>query len=70
MSRTRLNFTLFILTAEDGDRVNIVDNEKDADYIITNYNSFLRRDNFLKKNFEIFNEIKVDNIIINSTFKK
>ena len=70
MSRTRLNFTMFILSKEEKDRINIVDNENEADYIITNYNGLPRRDYFLKKNFKIFNEIKVDNIIINSTFKK
>ena len=70
MSRTRLNFTMFILNTKQRNRINIVNNEKEADYIITNYNSLLRRNNFLNRNVEIFNEIRVDNIIINSTFKK
>ena len=43
---------------------------KEADYIISVYNGKLRRKDLLERGYKIFNEIKVDNIVINSTFTK
>ena len=40
------------------------------DYVITNYNSYLRRDNILEEGYKIYSETIVDNIIINSIFLK
>jgi hypothetical protein len=68
-SNTRLQYTFYILNDSIKKRFKIV-NYKEADYIISVYNDETRRKDLLKKGLKIFNEIRVDDIIINSTFKK
>ena len=70
LSRTRLNFSKYLLTSGNYKRILIVDELDRADYVITNYNSYLRRDNFLEEGYKIYSETIVDNIIINSIFLK
>jgi hypothetical protein len=67
-SNTRLQYTFYILDDSVKKRLKIVN--EDADYIISVYNDEVRRSDLLNKGLKIFNEIKVDNIIINSTFVK
>jgi hypothetical protein len=69
MSKTRLNFTLFILNEDEKNIFKIVDNPNEADYIISVFNSTERRKDFIDKGYKIINDVKVDGIIINSTFK-
>jgi hypothetical protein len=71
VSRTRLNYTVdYFLYPKEQKRIAIVKNIKEADYIITVYNGYIRRKDMLNDKFKIFNEIKSGNIIINSTFAK
>ena len=69
MSRTRLNFTLFLLNEDERNRIEIVNNVNEADYIISIFNSTTRRKDFMNLGYKIINDIKVDDVIINSTFK-
>lgn len=69
-SRTRLNFSKYLLNIGDYKRIKITEDLNDADFIITNYNSKKRKNNFLEEGYSIYHEISLDNITINSTFKK
>ena len=69
MSRTRINFTLFLLNKDEKNRIEIVNNVDEADYIISIFNSTTRRKDFMNLGYKIINDIKVDDVIINSTFK-
>lgn len=68
-SNTRLNFTKNLLTNEEKRRITIVDNVDNANYIISVFNGSKRRKDFIQNGFKVINDIKVDNIIINSTFE-
>ena len=55
-------------------KVNLVDNEKNADYIINNYRDWTGKikdfDLVIPSNFNDFYEIKVDGVSINTIYKK
>ena len=55
-------------------KVNLVDNEKNADYIINNYRDWTGKikdfDLVIPSNFNVFYEIKVDGVSINTIYKK
>ena len=55
----------------DKKRIKIVHNQDEADYIIDNYMKRIGANYIIKAdNFEKFHEIKVDNVIINTVYKK
>ena len=55
-------------------KITIEDNYIEADYVINNYiNWFGKKKNYeklLKKDFDIYRELKIDNIVINTVYKK
>ena len=74
LSTTDLNLSKKILKKGIREKVDIVDNINSADYITNNYrdwNGILEPTKFMiPKNFEIFYEIKVDGVSINTIYKK
>jgi hypothetical protein len=73
ISFTSLSTSLNILKEDQIKRIKIVGNFEDADYVIDNYRKGLQKVknlNLLKENFVKYYDIKVDNIIINTIYKK
>ena len=74
LNTTDLFLTKKIIKKEMREKVVIVDNSEDADYITNNYIDWRGEINPTKykvpDNFKIFYEIKVDNVAINTIYKK
>ena len=74
ISTTDLNLGKKILKKNKRERIDIVGNLNDADYITNNFrdwNGNTQPTEFLiPKNFKIFHEIKVDDVSINTIYKK
>ena len=74
LSTTDLNLSKRIVEKNLREKIDISDNIDDADYIVNNYRDWRGKiepkDFNIPKNFEIFHEIKVDSISINTIYKK
>ena len=71
MSFADLNLSFLRFNEIDKKRIKIIHNYKEADYIIDNYMKRIGKNyNIKAESFEKFHEIKVDNIIINTVYKK
>ena len=74
LSTTDLNLSKNILKNTNRQKISITNDINDADYIINNFRDWrgiTRPDEFVvPKNFEIFHEIKIDGISINTIYKK
>ena len=74
LSTTDLNLSKKILDKKIRNKISITNDINNADYIVNNYRDWrgitLPNDFITPKNFEIFHEIKVDNISINTIYKK
>ena len=64
-------YPLFSLSDKDRSRIVIVENKNDADYWLTNHyhDKQTYAEEFFKK-YKLLNEITVDEVVINSVFKK
>jgi len=69
---TRINFSYFMLTAEEQKHVRIVklDSHEKINYYITNFQDGNFLEYYLKNNYEVVSYILVDDLIINATLKK
>ena len=74
LSTTDLNLSKKILKKHMREKITIVDNANDADYITNNYRDWRGKikptEFIIPKNFKIIHEIKVDDVSINSIYKK
>ena len=70
VSNTRLNYTLFLFDKKSKDRIKLVQDSDQSDYVISIYNDKIRRNDMINKKYKIFHEIKVDSYYINSIFIK
>ncbi len=74
INTTDLNLSKKILKKRNRDKINVVDNSNNADYIIINYRDWKgnkKPDSYvIPSNFKIYNAITVDGVIINATYKK
>jgi len=74
LSTTDLNLSKKILKKDMREKIIIVDNANDADYITNNYRDWRGKikptEFIIPKNFKIIHEIKVDDVSINSIYKK
>jgi len=74
LSTTDLNLSKKILKKDMREKITIVDNANDADYITNNYRDWRGKikptEFIIPKNFKIIHEIKVDDVSINSIYKK
>ena len=74
-SDTPLQKTIsYMINKNDRNRIQIVKNIDESDYILNNYRYLngeysINKYNFDKTQFEIFEQVKVDGIIINSLYK-
>ena len=74
-SDTPLQKTInYMIDKSDRNRIQIVENIDESDYILNNYRYLngeysINKYNFDKTQFEIFEQVKVDGIIINSLYK-
>ena len=69
-SKTKIEYSLFSLNQSD--RLKFIQiNKKEAEYLITNYylDQQIYNEDFFKK-YKILNDIKVDNISVNTIYKK
>ena len=70
-SKTKIFYSLFSLNYEDRSKFVVVKNKNNANYWITNY--YLDKHNYdpdFYQKYKIINEVKVDEVSINSLFKK
>ena len=69
-----LNLSKRIIDKKDRDKINIVGEIKDADYIINHFYNWRNKDNWQKneppKAFEVLQEIKISDISVNSIYKR
>ena len=74
LSTTDLNLSKKILKKDMREKITVVDNANDADYITNNYRDWRGKikptEFIIPKNFKITHEIKVDDVSINSIYKK
>ena len=74
LSTTDLNLSKNILKNINRQKISITNDINDADYIINNFRDWrgiTKPDEFVApKNFEIFHEIKIDDVSINTIYKK
>ena len=74
LSTTDLNLSKKILKKDMREKITVVDNANDADYITNNYRDWRGKitptEFIIPKNFKIIHEIKVDDVSINSIYKK
>jgi len=74
LSTADLNLSKLILKKKIRQKISIINDINDADYIINNYRDWrgiTRPSDFVApKNFKIFHEIKVDGVSINTVYKK
>ena len=74
LSTTDLNLSKKILDKKIRNKISITNDINNADYIINNYRDWrgitLPNDFIAPINFEIFHEIKVDNVSVNTIYKK
>ena len=70
-SFTSLEYSLLMLKDEDKNKVSIIYNLSDADFIITNYR-IRQKKNFIidQKKYKKYYEITVDNVPINTVYRK
>ena len=70
-SQVKLFYPLFSLSSEDRSKIKVVDNHNDAEYLITNYyrDAHIDDKDLLSK-YKLLNQVVIDNIPINSIFKK
>ena len=66
-------FSVLLLDEKDRNRIKFTKNLNEANYLVTNHyyqkGKPTNINSKLKKDFDLFNEIKVDNMIINSIYK-
>ena len=66
-----LETSLFMLNDEDKNKISIVHNIAEAEFVITNYRIKHKNDFFIDKNkYKKYYEITVDNIAINTVYRK
>ena len=74
LSTADLNLSKLILKKKIRQKISIINDINDADYIINNYRDWrgiTRPSDFVApKNFKVFHEIKVDGVSINTVYKK
>ena len=64
-------YPLFSLNTKDRSRIVVVENKNDADYWFTNhYLDKQTYDEDFYKKYKLLNEVIVDDVVINSVFKK
>ena len=73
LSSSPYEFSLSLIDKNKRDRIEFVNNQKDADFLVTNHyyqkNNPIEVNNKLKNKFKIFKEFKVDGMPINTIFK-
>ena len=66
-----LETSLFMLNDEDKNKISIVHNIPEAEFVITNYRIKHKNNFFIEKNkYKKYYEITVDNIAINTVYRK
>ena len=60
-----------MLKEEDKSKISIIHNLKEADYIVTNYRTLIKRNFIIDNNkYKKYYEVVVDNTPINTVYKK